>query len=348
MPEDSSRIAYFTLQIFGFVSLPLLAATLIFCPSIKRHPTLANNALIWMFSSLVGCLLLFTKNLSGPEPPAKLCQAQSALMLSSPSGVSVAALVIVWKVWNQSRRIQLNSEAKGEPLWLTCTLLGAPYVIWGILAAIFAALQSNSVVYRSLFYCISSNQTLGMVSGVLAAVFLILCLVFQVWTIILVYQRFQKSRRFSRAEVGDIPVPFFVRIMSFMLLVFLGLILSLVATWAFTLEVPDLIFASIGVLMFFIFASQEDVLVAWKLMRPRARATDSGATDYNHPDPRNTVYSTHVRSPPSPTSSVGLSLEHSHVSSAFDLRSAAKQDHHLSMQSDPIELSPTTAQSFQV
>ncbi|KAG9084151.1 hypothetical protein FRC07_013703, partial [Ceratobasidium sp. 392] len=210
-------------------------------------------------SSFVGCLLLFTKHLNGPEPPAILCRAQSAMMLAQPSAVSVAALAIIWKVWSISWRVKKNSAATDEPLWLTCVLLGSPYLIWGILAAAFAVAQTGSNIHRSLFYCISDNQTLGIVSAVLAAAFLMFCIIFQVWTVILVHQRFKKSRCLGRAEVGDMPVSFFVRIMSFMLVVFVGLVLCLVATWAFALEVPDLIVSSIGVFMFFIFASQEDV-----------------------------------------------------------------------------------------
>ncbi|QRW08616.1 hypothetical protein RhiLY_07615 [Ceratobasidium sp. AG-Ba] len=343
MPEPASRIVYFTLQLFGLVTLPILAFTLLFCPSIKRHPTLANNALVWTLSSFVGSLLLLTRRLNGPEPPSTLCKAQSALMLGQPSGVAVAAVAIVWKVWSLSWGIKRNSAAPEEPLWLTCILLGGPYAVWGILAGVFAILQSKSKVKRSLFYCISDDQNLGVVSGVLAAVFLVFCVVLQVWIVALVYQRFRKSRRLGRAEIGDMPVPFFIRIMAFTTVAFVALVLCFVATWTFTLELPDLIVSSIGVAMFFIFGSQEDVLVAWGIVRPKPRSTISGASGNDGRD----AYTAHVRRPLSPGWSIGPSVAQSQVSSTVDLSMDSKHVHRLTMQDDSIELSDTKPRYLQ-
>ncbi|KAG8708672.1 hypothetical protein FRC11_006267, partial [Ceratobasidium sp. 423] len=51
----------------------------------------------------------------------------------------------------------------------------------------------------------------------------------------------------------------------------IALALSFVAAIStFALEVPDIIIASIGVVIFLIFASQEDVLVAWRIIRPKS------------------------------------------------------------------------------
>ncbi|KAG8795029.1 hypothetical protein FRC12_018838 [Ceratobasidium sp. 428] len=139
------------------------------------------------------------------------------------------------------------------------------------------------------------------------------------------------------------PVSFFIRIMSFMLVVFVGLVLCFVATWAFTLEVPDLIVSSLGALMFFIFASQEDVLVAWRIMRPKPRSTVSGASGGDTHD----TYAAHTRPPLSPASSIGVPLGKSQVSSKFDLPIGPKQVHRLTMQDDSIELSSTKSKPLQ-
>ncbi|CAE6478734.1 unnamed protein product [Rhizoctonia solani] len=268
---DAARIVYFTFQLFGFVTLPFLTLTFLFCPSVKRHPTLPNNTFLWTLSSLAGSLLLFTRQLDEPNPPHALCQAQSAIVLAQPPGMSAAALTVVWKVWSLTWSVRTNAVISKEPTWLSITLLGSPWVIWAGLSAIFAATQVNSRVYRSRFYCTSDNPTLGVVSGVLAAVLLILCLLFQAWTVILVYRRYRKSKRLGRAEVGDVSVPFLARIVAFALFILVALALSFVAVIStFALEVPDIIIASIGVVIFLIFASQEDVLVAWRIMRPKS------------------------------------------------------------------------------
>ncbi|KAF8745767.1 Insert subdomain of RNA polymerase alpha subunit, partial [Rhizoctonia solani] len=215
-------------------------------------------------------LELFTRQLDGPEPPYALCQAQSAIMLAQPPGMSAAALTVVWKVWSLTWSVRTNAVISKESKCLSITLLGFPWLVWIGLSAIFAATQISSRVHRSSFYCISDNQDLSIVSSVLAAVLLILCLIFQGWTVILVYRRFRKSKKLGRAEVGEVSVPFLARIVAFALFIFIALVLSFIAAvLTFSIEVPDIIIAFIGVVIFLIFGSQEDVLVAWHIIRPK-------------------------------------------------------------------------------
>ncbi|KAG9085205.1 hypothetical protein FRC07_013432, partial [Ceratobasidium sp. 392] len=285
---------------------------------------------------------LFTRHLDGPEPSWALCQAQSALVLAQPPGMSVAALSVVWKVWSVTWSVRTNVVISKEPFWLSCILLGSPYLVWGVLAGIFAAVQTKSRVYRSTFYCTSDNQTLGVISGALAAVLLILCLIFQVWTAILVYRRYRKSRRLGRAEVGDLSVPFLVRIIAFMLFILIALVLSFVATTAFALDVPDIIISTIGPVIFLIFASQRDVLVAWKIVRPKSRCTESEAAVVEAQD----GHPTHQQIPPltlfsplSPLSPLGISLAPSQASSMVNLPTTSQNGGQVSIQLDQAELS---------
>ncbi|QRV98995.1 hypothetical protein RhiJN_27014 [Ceratobasidium sp. AG-Ba] len=258
MHFDSARATYFAFQLIGLVSLPVLSCTFLFCPSLKRHPTVPNNTLIWTaFSSMTSSLLLFSRQLDAAEPSKTLCRAQSALMLAQPSGVSVAGLAMVWKVWSLVWNAKTNAVASKEPFLHSAVLLGSPWLVWALEAAAFAGLQTGSCIHRITFYCISDNQALGVASGVFAAVLLVLCLFFQV------YRRYRESRRLGRAEVGEISLPFFVRIMTFTLIVMVALVLCFIATSTFALEVPDIIVSSIGVLMFLIFGSQRDVFEAW-------------------------------------------------------------------------------------
>lgn len=46
--------------------------------------------------------------------------------------------------------------------------------------------------------------------------------------------------------------------------------MSFVATSTFALDVPDVLISSIGMVIFLIFASQEDVLVAWRIKHPKS------------------------------------------------------------------------------
>ncbi|KAG9099684.1 hypothetical protein FS749_000688 [Ceratobasidium sp. UAMH 11750] len=189
--------------------------------------------------------------------------------------MSAAALVLIWKLWSLAWGVRTNAGVSKEPWWLTVILLGFPYVVWGVEAGIFAVLQAKSRVHKITFYCTSDDPTLGIISGVSAAVLLILCLLFQTWTMIIAYRRYRRSHRLGRAEVGDVSVPFFIRIMSFAVVVFVALILAFTAIVVFSLVVPDTIVSSIGPIMFIIFSSQGDVLAAWRIYRPRPGFTDS-------------------------------------------------------------------------
>ncbi|KAG8710006.1 hypothetical protein FRC09_000361, partial [Ceratobasidium sp. 395] len=61
-----------------------------------------------------------------------------------------------------------------------------------------------------------------------------------------------------------------------------------------------IIVSSIGVLMFFIFASQEDVLVAWRIVRPKPCSSDPEATGTDVIDGRS-IHDQPTLSLPSPS-----------------------------------------------
>ncbi|KAG9122912.1 hypothetical protein FRC07_000518, partial [Ceratobasidium sp. 392] len=197
------------------------------------------------------------------------------LIEAQPAGVSAAALALVWKLWSLAWSVRTNGGISQEPWWLTVILLGSPYVVWGVEAAIFAVLQAKTRIHQVTFYCTSDDATLGIISGASAAVLLILCLIFQIWTVVIAYRRYRRSHRLGRAEVGDVSVPLFTRVMSFAVVVFVGLVLCLIATSVFSLVVPDIVVSSMGPIMFLIFSSQGDILAAWRIYRPRPGFTDS-------------------------------------------------------------------------
>ncbi|QRV98996.1 hypothetical protein RhiJN_27015 [Ceratobasidium sp. AG-Ba] len=192
--------------------------------------------------------------------------------IAHPSGVSAAGLALVWKVWSLTWDVGGSFVVPWEPFWNKLALLAFPWVVWAIEAIVFAKLQTGSNIHRATFYCISDSRKLGIASGTLAAVLCIFTLIFQAWTIILVYRHYHESRRLGREETGEISAAFFVRVVAFTLI---ALTLCLIATSGFAFEVPDIVVSSIGVLMFLIFASQRDVLVVWRVMAPRSRYSDS-------------------------------------------------------------------------
>ncbi|QRW13500.1 hypothetical protein RhiLY_12499 [Ceratobasidium sp. AG-Ba] len=337
MTDGAARGVFFGIELFGLVALPILAFTCIFSSSVKRHPTVANNAIVWTLNCLVGCLLLFTGQLDNPEPPYLLCHAQSALMLGGSAAVSTAGVCLIWKVWSLTWRLEKNSAVVEEPWWLTCILLGLPYLVWGVQAVVFAVLQTGTHVHPVTFYCTSDDPNLGVISSVLAAIALGVYLIFQIWTAVLVFSRFRKStrNRLGRHELGrHVTVPFFIRTLVFMVMVITALTLAFIATAEFSLEVPDIIIACCGVVTFFIFASQRDVLVCWHLVSPGSGSTETrmtGSEINSESQPKHEPTGVHP-------SAIGVSLDPSQCSSVWDLHQSSKGVPHLAIRVDQIEL----------
>lgn len=180
-----------------------------------------------------------------------------------------------------------------------------------------------------------------------------------VWTVILVYRRYRKSRRLGRAEVGDVSVPFLARIIAFMLFILVSgrflvvwprnecattqvaLVLSFIATSAFALDVPDIIIASIGGVIFLIFASQQDVLVSWGIVRSKPRVETHLGTSSEGQVDQSAAEERPPLSPITPFSPLSMSLGPSHTSSVLNLPTSSKNKRQLTVHVDQTELSPT-------
>ncbi|KAG8776446.1 hypothetical protein FRC12_000911, partial [Ceratobasidium sp. 428] len=107
-----------------------------------------------------------------------------------------------------------------------------------------------------------------------------------------------------------------------------ALVLCFVALSAFSLEAPDIIISSCGVITFMIFASQGDVLVCWYLKRSTTRATDSRITsELSRSDPL-----------PMPATPLGMLHEPSQSSLFWELPKGSKNTPHLAIRVEQIEL----------
>lgn len=259
-------VLYFTLQLLGLIGLLLMALTFVF--SVRRHATIVNNAFLWSFSCAAHSLLFLTGHLSGAEPPAALCQLQSAFILALPPTLAAAALCIVFKVWSLAWTVNRESFSfLHEPKYVTTIYVVFPYCVLIGAATAGVAVGSHSPVVRFDYYCVSTNTTIARCSGGLAAAFLIIQSVLLVWALYLVVRRYLNSRRLGRNDLGD-NIPLLVRITLFIICTVVGLVLSLWATGEFSDTVGDILVAAIAPTLFFIFSSQKDVLTAWGLLAP--------------------------------------------------------------------------------
>jgi hypothetical protein len=168
---------------------------------------------------------------------------------------------------------------------------------------------AHSNVARREFYCLTDNAAIQTASAGISAVFLFTTCIFQLWTVFIVYRRYRISRKLGREEIGT-DVPLFIRVLSFGIFVFVALVyvkpisviqaitdprfhsLSFLATFNYTMVVPDILVAfcmsrshdivsaltkvlsAVGPVIFFVFASQDEILRAWRLKPPRQRTQD--------------------------------------------------------------------------
>lgn len=271
------EILYFALQIFSIASLSILTLTFLFGlkqPGTSRpNPLLAANTSSYVASGIVSSLLLFTNTLHGDEPPAALCQAQSALMLAFSPALSALALSLVLTVWRLAWLVHSDSAPLLSPSQFDALVVAIPYVTFILFTVAGAIVGAHSTVSRSNFYCITDNTRMKTASAAVSAIYLFTTCVFLVWTITLVYRRYRESRKFGREQIGT-DVPLFIRVLSFGIFVFLALILSVIAIINWTMVVPDVLVAAFGPVIFFVFASQEEILRAWKIKSPHPRTQD--------------------------------------------------------------------------
>ncbi|KAG8992115.1 hypothetical protein FRB90_001096 [Tulasnella sp. 427] len=283
---DTATIFYYVVQIAGLVSLTILTITFALPQGPSRHLTIPNQNLLWIFQAIASCLLLFTGHAKSEDIPHTLCKVQSAIVYGASPGLSAAALAVVARLWlltftvDRAKSLLLPNSA-----WFTVGLLALPYIAWIIVATLSGIIVGDNV-RRFPRYCASDNQIPSIISGVAAAFILLVAVVLQSWTMIMVWSRYRRTRKLGSQEIGNIDVALFLRISTFASLMVIALVLAFVAiASSFSQAVPDILIASMGPVSFFIFGTQRDVLVFWRLAK-RQQVT---STRSHRSEPANTI-----------------------------------------------------------
>lgn len=263
-----TTIVYYVLQLTGLALLSILTITFALPSGPSRHVTIPNNLILWVIQSVVSCLLLFTGNADSQKIEPRLCKFQSAVVYGAPPALSAAAMTVVARVWyltfsvNKSKSLLMQASA-----WLAALFVAIPMLVW-IAVALASGLIAGDNVRRFPQYCASDNQTPSIISGITAAFFLLLGCIFQFWTLLIVYGRYRRSKRFGQQEVGQVDMPLFIRISTFSIIIVIALVLAIIATVsAWSQAAPDLLVAGMSVAVFVVFGSQRDVLEFWHLRK---------------------------------------------------------------------------------
>ncbi|KAG8987945.1 hypothetical protein FRB90_003050, partial [Tulasnella sp. 427] len=214
---------------------------------------------------------VFTGHPDEQHVEPRLCKFQSAALYGAPPALSAAAMTVVARVWYLTFSVN-----KSQPLLMQASgvvsvvLTVLPMLVW-IGIALACGLIAGDNVRRFPQYCASDNQTPSIISGVAAAVFLLISCIFQFWTLFIVYGRYRRSKRFGQQEVGEVDMSLLIRISLFSMLIVIALVFAIIATVsAWSQAAPDLLMAGMSVAVCVVFGSQRDVLEFWHLRKRHA------------------------------------------------------------------------------
>ncbi|KAK7056844.1 hypothetical protein VNI00_002561 [Paramarasmius palmivorus] len=234
---------YFNL-VSSNILLPILVATFTFSKTAKRHATLINMCMTWIFSGIFS-LLRFYEGLgqtSGGQSNT-ICLAQAYLMYGIMPMWAVAVLVMVVYIYGV---INDCAFLKGKRRVALLLMLSAPYIAQAsfTIAAVVVGMKSKPMELNQLAFVVFKN-----------------------W----------RSRRRAGPSYTDNDTRTILRVLVFGLYVFAGMICNCIRLFKPDNAVPYMYAAVAGTVVFLIFGTQSDVLRAWcfwKTAEPEPRTHD--------------------------------------------------------------------------
>ncbi|TFK29597.1 hypothetical protein FA15DRAFT_282411 [Coprinopsis marcescibilis] len=252
-----------------FLGLPLLLAIITLSKTIRRHATFINQCVMYILIGLSSSLLLFSRNVTGPEPDPMLCLFQASLVYGMPPMASTATCMLVLQMFFKFRAAHNgkpyeDAKHRGR-LWAMVICPYVAYFITILATAIVGANDANRVSRsRRVFYCSVESDTLTNTLTSYSAVVLLVTIVFEVWSIVLLvrHRKVVKDRGGSLRGLGVLDFSFSVRILAFGLYIVTAMSLCLLSVTSPASPVPDLVVASGATVIILIFGTQADILNA--------------------------------------------------------------------------------------
>lgn len=236
--------------------MPILVITFWAFKNVKRHPTLVNACITWIFSGIISSLLLYAGKQTGPEPPKLLCLSQAALLDGVPPMTSVGVLSLAYQM-----HLSIRWPDKRENRVRTFALIVAPYAVFFCfsISAAFSAYQTPEKVSRSrrFFYC-SIDNAISNVFAIFTAIILLGVMGYAVSIAVFLRKNWVKIQ-----IAGTYDLQLLSRVALFGIYVVLAFLLSILSIFSPRNPFPDLFAASVGTCFAIILSSQPDVYRAW-------------------------------------------------------------------------------------
>ncbi|KAL0949178.1 hypothetical protein HGRIS_009256 [Hohenbuehelia grisea] len=293
----SELIAYLVFNLWpSHFGIPLLLLVILLSKGrIQRHATFINFLVVWIVVGISSVLLLYAGKHTGPEPPKMLCLFQSSMIYGMPPMTSTAAFALVFQMFLVIRGAYHGVIVSDrDSLWRTLCLLVGPYValfITAISTAIVGAANPRKISRdRRFFYCSVENNTLTNVMSLATSCILVLTVIFEVWTVVLLFKHSRALRRNGVSILRTMDLSFPIRIIAFGFYILIALSLNLISITSPQTPVPDLIISTASSVVLFIFGTQTDILLALCFWRrnstpPKVPDKDSPVINVTLSDP---------------------------------------------------------------
>lgn len=268
------------LNIAGQALLAILLTTFFFSRRLRaqRHPIVLNFIVTWFLTTIPACLLLYSGHAEGVQPDPNICLLNAALMSGVPPMEAVAFLAVVIQVFVMLRSVAAN-KTYVQRTWLTVVLLTSPYVAYiafSLLVGVIGFSDPNNVTRDAeIVYCTLSHHNAGTFIWVFTAFIVAATFVFGIWIVVMLYKNWRDVRGGGSASEFDMRLVF--RALAFTIFELFILATAVLAIFKRDSVPPKFMQAIAPVVVFFIFASQQDVIFSWFFCFGRRHADDTSS-----------------------------------------------------------------------
>ncbi|KAH8831334.1 hypothetical protein DL96DRAFT_1587333 [Flagelloscypha sp. PMI_526] len=262
-----SIVAFNIINIVGAVGIALIFLTALCARSLSRWKEWYLLLFMWFMTTISHLLLIGSQSVE--NPPIRWCLFQATMVYASHPSTALAAVAFVIREWLTVRSIVHKTSMKFLSTTTNHLLFISPFILWIsiMIGLIMIASADISQIRRSPtgMYCYSSSSIPIGISLGLELLFLAIIIVFQVWVLIIVINRWKTARMSLRSNSKGITLATIIRLTCFALglLFCVGLVvLSLTFESSEYESQLNVALASISVVVFVVFL-QTDMLRVW-------------------------------------------------------------------------------------
>jgi len=283
---ESELILFLVLNMWpSHFGLPILLAIILFSKRVHRHPTFINLCVGFIIIGVSSSFLFYAGKTTGPEPSKMLCLLQASLLYGVPAFASLLAFMLVLQMFFSVRSAVKKQTSQGSHPIRLWAMLGVPYLALLIsivaTAAVGSANPDSVSRNRRYFYCSVESSLLSGSIAAFGALFLFATVVFEVWTLVVLYKNWMIVRQPGSKPRVAVELSLPIRVLAFGLYVILAMSLSLLSVKAPNSPIPDLVIACAATVVIVIFATQPDIIRAvcfWRKDPPTMVFNSTGAT----------------------------------------------------------------------